>query len=91
MALWAIVFLAAFFLDVAWAIYTRHVVAHNAGWATLWTGVVMLLSGFNVIIYTEDHWLLIPAAAGAALGTYLATSRPLTKLKEAVERSLRHT
>lgn len=84
MTMWVVVFAAAFFLDVAWAIYTRHVVAHRAVLASFWTAVVISLSGFNVIIYTEDHWLLIPAAAGASIGTYLVTSQRVRKFFAAI-------
>lgn len=75
MKLWFIVFTIAAMLDFVWAIYTRHIVARNAGLAAFWAMIVAALIGVNTISYTENNWLLVPAAAGAFVGTYLATRR----------------
>jgi hypothetical protein len=75
MIIWLAVFVASVFLDFAWAVYTRHLVARNPGMASFWSAVIVILIGVNTISYTADPWLLLPAASGAYIGTYFATRR----------------
>jgi hypothetical protein len=60
-------------LDLAWSIYTRHLVARRAGPAAFWSAIIILNVGLNTIAYTENHWLLLPSASGAFVGTYIST------------------
>ena len=70
---WLAVFLIATSLDLAWSIYTRHLVTHRAGPAAVWAALIALIIGANTILYTTNPWLLIPSATGAFVGTYVAT------------------
>jgi hypothetical protein len=71
--LWLLVFVIAACLDYVWSFYTRALVSKHALSGSLWAAVLAVLIGFNTIGYTENHWLLIPAASGSFVGTYLAT------------------
>ena len=75
MTAWLAVFVISALADMAWAIYTRHVVLHHAVPAAVWSAIIMLIVGFNTIAYTENHWLIVPAVAGAFVGTYVAVKR----------------
>ncbi len=67
---WLIAFLAMFATDAAWSLYVAAVAAGAALAASGWAVALFLLGAVAIIGYTRDRWLLIPAAAGAFLGTY---------------------
>jgi hypothetical protein len=64
-------------LDAVWALYARHVVSMNALPASFWAALLIVA---QFIMYTEDHWLLIPAASGALVGTFVVTYAPTSRL-----------
>lgn len=64
-------FLSLFFIDIFYTYYLKSVADSRAVVASLWSVVVTILGAFVVINYTTDHMLLIPAALGAACGTYI--------------------
>ena len=70
-----IVFAAAFALDFVWAKYTRYLADGVAFKASVWAAGTIVLGGVNQIGYTSNHWLLIPAALGCFVGTYVAVTR----------------
>lgn len=67
--------LLAFFgmvaLDFVWARYvivlTKKHIAVGGGYAA----AIMLLNGVVTLTYVSDPWMILPAAAGAFVGTYL--------------------
>lgn len=67
---------AAFFslalLDFVWAYYTRAVVAKRPASASAYAAVITVLNGGAAIMYVATPILLLPAAAGAFVGTWLA-------------------
>lgn len=72
MIAWLIAFATLVALDLAWAVYTASVSdgshpAKPAAWAVL----LYALGGVATIGWTQDHWLLVPACAGAFAGTYI--------------------
>lgn len=67
-----IVFSAMFALDFVWVKYTHATQEHKALQAAIYAGVILMFNGTVVIGYTMDHWMLIPAIAGAVGGTYAA-------------------
>lgn len=71
----AIVFIAMFALDFVWARYTFAMTQKRAGAAATYSAVIIGLGGASTINYVSDHWMLIPAAAGAFAGTWLAVER----------------
>lgn len=89
--IWLGVFVICVLMDFVWARYIHHCAKGNALRAALWSVAVIILSGLSIIAYTENPWLLMPAAAGCFVGTYIATSRPLAKIIQAVERNLNHS
>jgi hypothetical protein len=68
----AAVFVAVAALDFVWAYYTRYVNDGRAAYAGFAAVLIMLLGGTAVIGYTADPWMLIPAGAGAFVGTFAA-------------------
>lgn len=85
--MWAVVVFALYVaLDFVWARYIASIGSTQAKTAALWAAVLIIVNGAGVIAYTEDHWLLIPAAFGASLGTFLATSPSLQRLGRAVRK-----
>ena len=64
-------FLSLFFIDIFYTYYLKSVADSRAVVASAWSVVVTILGAFVVINYTTDHMLLIPAALGAACGTYI--------------------
>jgi hypothetical protein len=65
----ALIFLVTFALDVVWARYTVALVARRIGPASMYAAGITALSGVCAISYVENHWMLLPAVAGAAVGT----------------------
>lgn len=70
-----LVFLATTFVDVAWTKYTLAVAAKHAVRASLWSTIIVAVGAFSVLSYTQDNLALIPAAAGAFVGTFWAVRR----------------
>lgn len=73
-------------IDFVWALYTKHITANNGTTAGLLSAAVILLNGLGTISFTEDHWMLIPAAIGAFVGTWIVSCDWLRKLGQAVRR-----
>lgn len=68
-------FCLVFLMDVIWTRLTQATVARAPGVAAAWSTSLYLLSTYAVYSVIHDLWLLIPAAAGAYLGTYVAVKR----------------
>jgi hypothetical protein len=58
-------------LDFVWAKYTYATTSHRSLAAGFYAVLIIVLSGLNVLGYTHDPLLLIPAGAGAFVGTSL--------------------
>jgi hypothetical protein len=69
---WIGVFLAMAALDYVWAKYTHAVTDRYINRASTYATLIILCNGFVVIEYVKDYWLLIPTAAGAYVGTWIA-------------------
>lgn len=80
------VFVVYMAIDFVWARYTHHMMVKNAKTAGFLAAVIVLLAGVGTIGFTTDHWLLIPAMAGAFAGTWIATCDTLHNLVRAVRR-----
>lgn len=70
--MWLTVFIAVAVLDFVWAKYTSYVNDSRAVYAGVAAVLIMVLGGTAVIGYTSDPLMLIPAGAGAFVGTYAA-------------------
>jgi hypothetical protein len=64
-----LVFLATLTADICWARYTGHA-ANGERWAAAWWGAgIYAFGAFTVVVYTADHWMVVPAVLGAFVGT----------------------
>lgn len=68
--------LTAFFgmmiLDIAFALYVIAAAANKAHIASLWAVLILLLNGVVILAYIDNNWMLVPAGAGAYVGTFIA-------------------
>lgn len=65
-----ILFFIDFVVDFAWSMYIKRLADNKFGEAAGWSAFISLAGGITVIGYTTNHWLLIPAVVGGAIGTY---------------------
>lgn len=66
------VFLLNIVVDWIWTKYIQSVSEKHAHRAAMWSVLIVLLGAINVIAYTNNRFLLIPAVAGGYLGAYFA-------------------
>ena len=64
-----ITFFAVFATDLIYVYFVKSIQDNRPAMAAWWSMVVTLTASIAVINYTEDHWALIPALAGAYCGT----------------------
>lgn len=68
--------LASFFvmvvLDFVWARYTYHLMKKHPSIAGAYASAIVLLTGVCTIMYVNNNTLLIAAALGAFVGTFIA-------------------
>jgi uncharacterized membrane protein YfcA len=64
-------FLALFFTDAFYTYYLRAVNNNEVFKSSCWAVAVYLMAGVAIINYTSNHWMLIPACAGAFCGTWV--------------------
>lgn len=68
---YVITFFAIATLDIVYTYYLRCVQKNQAMPASLWAVACYVLGSIAIINYTENHWLMLPAMAGAFFGTYV--------------------
>lgn len=66
------VFLSVFLLDFVWAKYTYAMTEKRALGAGTYSAAIIVLSGTAAVGYVHNPWMLIPAALGAFVGTFVA-------------------
>jgi hypothetical protein len=64
-------FFAIFLLDIVYTYYLRCVQDSQVVKASIWAVACYVLGSIAVINYTTNHWLMIPAMAGAFFGTFV--------------------
>jgi hypothetical protein len=69
---WLIAFGMMVLLDFCWARYVRHVADKSALRSAAWAVVLYALTGGLYISIVHNPYLLIPACAGAFVGTYVS-------------------
>ena len=72
---WIAVFVVVAISDWFWARWSSACSKGSPHVASAYSVAIILCSAFAVIEYTNDHWMLIPAALGAYVGTFVAVSR----------------
>lgn len=65
------VFVTAFILDIAWALYIRRTASGKAMASAFFASLLMVLGAYNTMSYVNEPWLIAPIVAGAFIGTYL--------------------
>lgn len=70
MLTYIITFTAVFATDILYVYFLKAVQENRPIPASFWSVLVTLTGTITVISYTEDHWAVIPALIGAAVGTY---------------------
>lgn len=73
--MWLLVFTATVIADFLWAQWAIACNARRAVPASLYSAGILFCSGFTIVEYTHDAVLLIPAALGALVGTWLAVKQ----------------
>lgn len=71
-ALAAAVFLARGLFAFVVARYMQAVGGGAAKLAAAWDAVVEAISWYSILVIVHDKWLILPALAGSAAGTYFA-------------------
>jgi hypothetical protein len=64
-------FFAIFLLDIVYTYYLRCVQYNQVLKASGWSVACYVLGSIAVINYTTNHWLILPAMAGAFCGTFV--------------------
>ena len=70
-------------VDMCWAKYTMEMQRRHATLAGLWSVGIMLCGSLVTVNYIDDKTLIIAAAIGAFLGTYLTVRRDKSKAEKA--------
>ena len=68
---YVVTFFAVFATDLLYIYFVKSIQDDHPWHAAWWSMVVTLTASVAVINYTEDHWALIPALAGAFFGAYV--------------------
>jgi hypothetical protein len=66
-----LVFFAVAIVDVFWTRYFQATAEKKATQAGIFSSFIILFGAISTRAYVHDGWLIIPAALGAYLGTYL--------------------
>ena len=66
---YVITFVAVFVTDLIYVYFVKSIQDDRPMMAAWWSVAVTFTASVAVINYTEDHWALIPALAGAYCGT----------------------
>jgi hypothetical protein len=69
------VFVLTMVASVFWALYFRYSGEGKAHRAALADLGIIAVGAFNVVSYTENHWMLVPIMAGTYVGTVVAVKR----------------
>lgn len=69
----AVSFFSMLLLDLIWVKYTHAMMRHRALAAGLWATAIAVCLAAITINYVDNAWMIIPTAAGAFVGTYIAT------------------
>lgn len=71
------VFVAMAALDFVWAKYSMACADRRAWAAPCYAALIVVFNGPVVISYVDNHWLLLPAIAGAFCGTRISMRKTI--------------
>ena len=66
----AITFASMVVLDYIWAHYTIYLLKNKPWGAGVSAALIMIANALVTILYVDDHWMILPTAAGAFVGTF---------------------
>ena len=66
-----LVFFVALITDAIWTYYIKHTSMGNAWRATLSSSLIVVASAFVTVEYVNNPWMVLVAAVGGGLGTFL--------------------
>ena len=66
-----LVFFAVTLVDIFWASYIKSIAADHMWRSGLFSAAIIVTGGFTAIEYVQNHWMLLPAALGAFVGTVI--------------------
>lgn len=69
---WPLVFLSCTSIDILFVMYMHAVASQSGLLAGAYSALVFLVGAFTVLMYVDDHRLLIPALVGNFVGPLLA-------------------
>lgn len=68
-----VMFLVMLVLDWIWAKYNQATTRKQPWTASFYAVAIYLLGALGTLSFIDNKWLLIPACAGAFVGTFIAT------------------
>jgi hypothetical protein len=72
---WFLVFTATVIADIVWAEWAKAIAARHAEKSAFYAAGIIVCSTFVTAEAVKDLWLLIPACAGGAAGTWWSVKR----------------
>lgn len=72
---WLSVFVAFTVMDMAYAAWAKQVAERRAVASGLYAMLIVLCSSYVTISYVKDPWFIVPAVAGAFVGTWLVVRK----------------
>lgn len=66
-----LVFLTLAVVDACWTVYVKSINEEKPAAAAAWSSVIVVLGAYAVVSYVHKPVLVIAAALGAYVGTYL--------------------
>jgi uncharacterized membrane protein YdjX (TVP38/TMEM64 family) len=69
----AVAFGGMFGMDVAYAVYTKHIVGRRHYRAAAWAAAITFFNGVVVLAFVANPYMLLAACAGAAAGTVVGS------------------
>lgn len=66
-----LVFFVALITDAIWTYYIKHTSIGNAWRATFSSSLIVVASAFVTVEYVNNPWMVLVAAVGGGLGTFL--------------------
>lgn len=67
-----LVFVLACVVDWIWSMYIKTTAHGQTLASSIYASLVVLAGAAITIFYVSDHWLVVPAAAGAFVGTWVS-------------------
>jgi hypothetical protein len=68
------VFSATALADFAWTSYIAAVAGNHRAAACMWSALIVTFGAVMTVALVRSRWHVVPAALGAAVGTYLSMS-----------------